>query len=223
MLTSWRTPSGQQAEHGGGVATHWDTGGLVWRLWNVGKPDFGFGHGGAYMFGWRDEFRAYPGLDVAAVVATNQWDMLSPSYGLTSGAVLDFIVSWAEHEREGLHHPQADATWAWKCSYGMGLVWVDQIMGALGTHSPLTDQSIDAAVHGAQLRGAESGNAAQWDPAGFRAGVDDIRRVPMRADSIRAFLASDRLRVWPEELNLIYAALGGTPGAVPWPEMAPRR
>ncbi|MBI4501717.1 MAG: hypothetical protein HY700_11210 [Gemmatimonadetes bacterium] len=63
--------------------------------------------------------------------------------------------------------------------------------------------------------------SATWDEAGFRAGVEDMMRVPMRVDSIRAFLASDRLRVMPEELDLIYTALGGTAGAIPWPEFAP--
>jgi hypothetical protein len=43
----------------------------------------------------------------------------------------------------------------------------------------------------------------------------------MQPDSIRAFLTSDRVRVWPEELNLIYAALGGPRDYVPWPEFAP--
>jgi CubicO group peptidase (beta-lactamase class C family) len=191
--------------------------GLIWRLWNVGKPDFGFGHGGAYMYGWRNEFRAYPGLDVAAVVATDEWDLLSPTYGLAYNEIMNFIVSWVEHEKAGLHHPQADATWAWKCSYVMGLVWVDQIMGGLGSHTPLTDQMIDATVRGARTRG----DSASWDPAGFRAGAGDLRQVPMQADSIRAFLASDRVRVRPEELNLIYTALGGPSNYVPWPEFAP--
>jgi CubicO group peptidase (beta-lactamase class C family) len=83
--------------------------GLIWQLWNFGKHEFGFGHGGAYMYGWRNEFRAYPGLDVATVVATNQWDMMSPHYGLASTAIQDFVVSWIEHERAGLRHPQPGA------------------------------------------------------------------------------------------------------------------
>jgi hypothetical protein len=194
--------------------------GLVWQLRNIGKPDFSFGHGGAYMFGWRGEFRGYPALDLAAVVATNQWDMLSPRYGVAYAAMLDFIGAWVAHEKDGWRHPQADATWAWKCSYVMGLVWVDQIVGALGVHAPLTDQSVDAAARGALVRSTESGGEPVWDAAGFRAGVDDLRHVPMQADSIRVFLASDRVRVWPEELPLIYAALGGGPDAIPWPEMS---
>jgi CubicO group peptidase (beta-lactamase class C family) len=195
--------------------------GLVWRLSNIGSPDFNFGHGGAYMFGWRNEFRAYPGLDLAAVVATNQWDMLSPSYGPAYGEVLNFIASWVRHEQDGRRHPQPDTTWAWKCSYVIGLVWVDQIMGGLGTHAPLTPQMIDAAARGAQVRGAGAGRSQVWDEAGFRAGVDDLRHVAMQPDSIRAFLGSDRVRVWPEELNLIYAVLGGSRDYVPWPEFAP--
>ena len=195
--------------------------GLIWQLWNVGKPDFGFGHGGAYMFGWRNEFRAYPGLDVAMVVATNQWDMMSPHYGPAYGEILNFIVSWIEDERAGLRHPQPEETWAWKCSYVTGLVWVDQIMGGLGTSTPLTPDAIDAAARGAQVRRPAAGGQPVWDEAGFRAGVDDMRHVPMRPDSIRAFLRSDRVRVWPEELNLIYAALDGPRDWVPWPEFAP--
>jgi hypothetical protein len=60
-----------------------------------------------------------------------------------------------------------------------------------------------------------------WDEAGFRAGVNDMKHIPLRPDSIHAFLTSDRLRVWPEELNLIYAALGAPNDWVPLPEFAP--
>jgi len=190
--------------------------GLVWWLYNIGKPDFSFGHGGAYMFGWRNEFRGYPDLDLAAVVATNEWDMLSPHYGPAYGEILTFLSSWVMNEKAGLRHPQRDASWAWKCSYVTGLVWVDQIMGALGPHDPLTDQMIDATVRGVRPR-----DRSLWDEAGFRAGVEDMRHTPMHPDAIRAFLTSDRVRVWPEEMNIILAALGGGPNYIPWPEMAP--
>lgn len=193
--------------------------GLIWFLRDVGKPDFSFFHGGAYMFGWRNEFQAYPVLDLAAVVATNQWDMLSPHYGRAYADVLDFLATWAEHERDGARHPQLDHTWAWKCSYVVGLVWVDQIEGGLGTQTPLTATDIDRAARSA--RPLHAGAPDLWDEAGFRAGVNDMKHISLRPDSIRAFLKSDRLRVWPEELNLIYAALGAPNDWVPWPEFAP--
>ncbi len=193
--------------------------GLIWFLRDIGKPDFSFSHGGAYMFGWRNEFQAYPDLDLAAVVATNQWDMLSPAYGRAYADVHNFLSAWVKHERDGLRHPQLDHTWGWKCSYVVGLVWVDQIEGALGTQTPLTATDVDRAARSA--RQVHSGAPDMWDEAGFRAGVNDMKHIPLRPDSIGAFLRSDRLRIWPEELNLIYAALGAPNDWVPLPEFAP--
>jgi CubicO group peptidase (beta-lactamase class C family) len=194
--------------------------GLIWWLQDIGKPDFYYSHGGAYMFGWRNDFRAYPDLDLAAVVATNQWDMLDRSYGLSYRDVQTFIGAWVENERAGLKHPQQPETWAWKCSYVRGLVWVDQIKGALGVQAPLTPAMIDRAVRGARI--LPTPGADGWDEAGFRAGVSDLQHIANRQDSIRVFLSSDRVRVWPEELSLIYTALGATGDWVPDPEFAPK-
>ena len=194
--------------------------GLIWWLRDIGQPDFNFSHGGAYMFGWRNDFRAYPSLDLAVVAATNQWDMLSPSYGRAYAHVLDFFGSWVDNERRGLRHPQGDESWAWKVSYVRGLVWVDQLMGALGPRAPLTGDAVDLAAHGARPR--DTGAPGDWDETGFRAGVKDMQQVPMQIDSIRAFLHSDRIRVWPEELSLIYAALGAQRDFIPDPEMDPQ-
>lgn len=194
--------------------------GLIWWLNRVGQPDFYFSHGGAYMFGWRNDFRGYPSLDLAAVVATNQWDMLSPSYGRAFTHVLDFLDGWVKNERRGLRHPQRDESWAWKCSYVRGLVWVDQLMGALGPHGPLPAGAVDRASRGA--RPLDPAAPSDWDASGFRAGVSDMQHVPMQLDSIRAFLQSDRLRVWPEELTLIYTALGAQRDFIPDPEMDPQ-
>jgi hypothetical protein len=98
-------------------------------------------------------------------------------------------------------------------------VWVDQIEGALGTQTPLTATDIDRAARSA--RPLHTGARETWDEAGFRAGVYDMKHIALRPDSISAFLRSDRLRVWPEELNLIYAALGAPNDWVPMPEFAP--
>jgi len=63
--------------------------GLGWMLGNLGQPTEWFGYGGAHMWGWLNEYRAYPKLDLAIVVATNRWDMSSSWQGPT---ILELIA-----------------------------------------------------------------------------------------------------------------------------------
>src|SRR5262249_35986760 len=98
---------------------------------------------------------------------------------------------------------------------------VDQVMGSLGIESPLTPAMIDAMARGAQANVAAQNGEAVWDQAGFRSGIEDLLPIRKTPQAIRAFLASDRMRVTPEELPLIYRSLGGVPALIPNPEFAP--
>jgi CubicO group peptidase (beta-lactamase class C family) len=195
--------------------------GLVWMLNDFEHPGWSFGHGGAHMFGWRNEFRAYPEADLAVAVATNHWDLASPSYGLESVRVAEFAGEWLKHELAHPHPARPATTWGWKVSYVMGLLMVDQMMGSLGIASPLTPAMIDAMARGAQVNLAAQNGEAVWDQAGFRAGIEDLLPVKKTPQAIREFMASDRMPVTPEELPLIYRALGGVPALIPNPEFAP--
>ncbi len=187
--------------------------GLVWFLRNVNKPDFNFGHGGAHMYGWNNDFRAYPEQDFALVVATNHWNIASPaerSAKREAQLISDFISSWLKHEQAEFHRVQAPASWAWKTSYVIGLMMVESLKGSLGIESPLTHEMIEAMARGVKVRTEAENGVSVWDPAGFRAGVEDMLSVEMTLTGIRAFLESRRLRVAPEELEILFRELGGS-------------
>jgi hypothetical protein len=101
----------------------------------------------------------------------------------------------------------------------MGLLVVDQALGSLGIGSPLTPAMIDRMATGAQA--TVTAAVGEWDQAGFRAGIADLLPVKKTPAAIRGFMASDRIRVLPEELPLIYRSLGGVAGLIPNPEFAP--
>ena len=192
--------------------------GLIWFLYNFGTPEFAFGHGGAYMFGWLNEFRASPTQDFAVVITTNHWDMMSPHYGVEPRLIAEFITAWLSNDKAGVHSVERSYSWAWKCSYVMGLVFIDQMHGGLGPKQQLAPAAVDAMVREARVRVPDQRGEPQWDEAGFRAAVEDVSAVPMRLDSLRAFLRSPRIRVPPEELPLLLEALGGQQNGIPWPE-----
>ena len=196
--------------------------GLVWFLSDQGQPNFSFGHGGAHMFGWRNDFRAYPNFDAAVAVATNHWDMVSPSYGIESSQIVGFVGEWMAREKENLSANRPERSWSWKTSYVMGLIMVEQLVGGLGIKSPLTSDAVDAMVRGARVRTEAENGESVWNEAGFRAGVDDMLSVEMTAEAIFEFMGSDRLQVAPEELRILYDEIGGTGRLIPWPEFVPQ-
>ena len=57
------------------------------------------------------------------------------------------------------------------------------------------------------------GGRKTWDPAGFRAGMEDmLAQAPLTMPRIRDFLTSERLRVLPEEVYLLVRELRGRNG-----------
>jgi CubicO group peptidase (beta-lactamase class C family) len=194
--------------------------GLTWMLFDVGhpadssarlrNPRMSFGHGGAHMYGWINDYRAWPGLDVAVAVATNHWRLPNDAIDRESSAIEDFIVSWL---RTDYTLPEPDRTlpsWAWKTSYVAGLLYADQLTGQLGNPDPLTDGMIDAMISGARVGTAAPGKEAGWDPEGFRAGIRDMLKLGQNPDSIRAYAASGRFQVTAAELDRIGKELGSS-------------
>ena len=187
--------------------------GLVWVLKNLNKPDYNFQHGGAHMYGWNNEFRAYPDQDFAIVVATNHWNVPNPAERgakRESQLICDFISSWLMREKANYRRTQPAASWAWKTSYVIGLMIVDSTKGGLGIESPITPEMIEAMAVKAKVRTEAENGASVWDPAGFRAGVKDMMSIRMIPAAIKAFLESERLQVAPEELDIIFRELGGS-------------
>ncbi|HEX9893834.1 MAG TPA: serine hydrolase domain-containing protein, partial [Gemmatimonadales bacterium] len=189
--------------------------GLIWMLGNQGKPDSWFGHGGAHMFGWHNDFRAYPEQDFAVAVATNAWDMVlwgdatwRPAYWL----IEDFISSWITREKAGTLRAVPRQTWAWKTSYVIGLTMAEQLKGLLAITSPLTPAMIDTLARQGEEYSPAAGSKRIWDPAGFRAGMEDMLSLKLTRPNIQEFVRSNRLRILPEEVYLLVRELRGRNG-----------
>jgi CubicO group peptidase (beta-lactamase class C family) len=190
--------------------------GLIWMLRNHGNLNVNFEHGGAHMFGWHNDFRAYPELGFAVAVATNRWDMVlfsDPTWQTPMSLIADFIASWIERERSGTNRPVAPASWTWKTSYVIGLVMAEQLKGLLGTQAPVTAEMIETLARQGEEFAPGVGGQRTWDPAGFRAGMADLLAIsPLTLPAIRTLLRSDRLRVLPEEVYLLMRELRGRSG-----------
>ncbi len=73
------------------------------------------------------------------------------------------------------------------------------------------------------IRPERTSRPARASPSGTGLGsrpVPDLTTVPFNPDSIRALMRSDRMRVAPEELDLIFRLLGGR-GSLPVVERSP--
>jgi len=181
--------------------------GLTWMLENVGEWDFNFGHGGAHMYGWMNNFRAYPKQNLAMVIATNHWAMQQVRYK-EHRVIFDLISSWLRYEEADIERGTPDPEWAEKTSYVIGLIMAEQIKGALGIEDPLTPEMIEVMAEGAILRKDAANSISGWDAEGFRAGMRDMLEIEMTVPGIQSFVKSDKCRVTPEELKQIYKELG---------------
>ncbi len=182
--------------------------GLTWMLGDVGETDFSFGHGGAHMYGWHNDFQAYPELEFAVAVATNHWRLPSAAIDREYVLIEDFIVNWLQQRNATQEPDRSLASWTWKTSYVMGLIVAENLTARLGIRSPLTPEMVDAMIASAKVGTAPAHGEAGWDADGFRAGVADILSVEMTPEAMRAFVESDRLQVSREELEQIARELG---------------
>jgi hypothetical protein len=193
--------------------------GLVWNLHDWDKPYRSFDHAGAHMWGWTNYYVDFPGLDLAVAVFMNQWALPNDAQGARykeARLIVDMVRAWVERSEAGTFRPMPAHSWAWKVSYVQGLMMVESTNAALGIKEPISAAAIDRMVRGAAPRRDQFATPV-WDPAGFRAGVADMASAELTPTGIAAFLGSDRLRVLPEELPLIYLELGG-PGNLTQPK-----
>ena len=116
----------------------------------------------------------------------------------------DFVLAQVLARKE-----RVARSWAWKTSYVIGLNITEQLLCVIGIPSPLTPEMVAAMAQGAADRMGAPSDADHWDADGFRAGVADMLRVEMTPPAIEAFVASDRLPVLPQEIELIHRELGG--------------
>lgn len=187
--------------------------GLIVNLRNLNQPDYYFGHAGLHMYGWSNDSRVYPEQDFGVTIATNNWpvvlygDSRAPKFA--HNLIAEFISSWLKHEKTNVERVQPSTSWAWKTSYVIGLIMVNRLRGQLGIKDKITREMIEAMATGARVNSELENGASVWDPAGFRAGVEDLLGVENTPAGYRAFLASARLRVAPEELELLYRELEG--------------
>jgi hypothetical protein len=162
--------------------------GLGWMLGNLGQPTEWFGHGGAHMWGWVNDYRAYPKLDLAIAVSTNRWGRISDT---STPAHLHPRVLIAEIAAEFLAGRRSGAamSWAWKRAYAVGLSFALEASWRLGMQEAITPEMV-----GSMIAGADGGPGATLDagrlsrrdrrPGGARAiareprGVPPLRRMP---------------------------------------------
>jgi Beta-lactamase len=194
--------------------------GLVWFLGNVGRHDAYFSHGGAHMYGWRSDFRAYPNLDLAMCVATNRWDHAWSSTAepdrTESALIFDYVAKWLQLEERQPGRRYERRPWPWKVSYAAGLMTVERLLGALSIAEPLTEDMVDRMVSEAW----SDDPRLPFDPDGFRAGVADARTIdPWTPTAIRAFMEGSRLGVHPADLEILYQGWKGR-GPFPVPAFA---
>jgi CubicO group peptidase (beta-lactamase class C family) len=196
------------------VPAGWWTG-LGVMLANLGRADYHFGYSGAYNFGWWNDARVYPHLDLSIVVCSNQWDMVGwhdPSIAQASGLVCDFAASWLLGGESTRETDRCGGALHWKVSYFMGLFMVERLAGLLGLASSVDQELVEGMISEA----TRTGGVPFWDPAGFRAGALDMLHGEATLEGVTELLASDQSQLGVSEQRLAQMALGST-GHVPLP------
>jgi CubicO group peptidase (beta-lactamase class C family) len=184
--------------------------GLGWMMGNVGELRHWFGHGGAHMYGWRHNYRAYPQLDLAIMVATNRWDISKPlDNRYASELVLDLAAEFLADEADGVRR-ESSRSWVWKRSYAAGLHYAAECLWRLGIREELASQVARAVATGAQ------GGADPIEADAFDLAVRDFSGTDITLAGVERFVPSDACRLSRAELNLAWADLGGI-GEFPLP------
>jgi CubicO group peptidase (beta-lactamase class C family) len=153
--------------------------GLVWSLFSHGSPQFYFGHGGEYMWGWSNVSRVWPGQRVAVTANANQWDLGDngtsdrPSH-LAGRLVLGIVSAWAGGSDPRPPRPTASAR-----SYLAGVMVADRLGPRLGLPTRLTPADA-ATITEAALPAAQE----PWDPEAFRQALIDLRLARGPADML---------------------------------------
>jgi CubicO group peptidase (beta-lactamase class C family) len=179
--------------------------GLIWRIYNRGKINERFNHGGGHMYGWRTQGASWPRYELSLMVASNQWSLPDDSKDVYH--VETFIDEWMVKHAAAAADQQSE--WACKVSYVRGVLFASSFKITIGIPEELTDQALTRSIDGVRL---QSGGPQDWDATAFRRGVADVLQTELSYESIR--------RLWKEtgvvtepELRTIYEALGGRPEA----------
>jgi CubicO group peptidase (beta-lactamase class C family) len=190
--------------------------GLGVQLYNLGRPDWCYGHNGARFYGWWTECRAYPQLGFAIAVGCNAWDLtrfVNPRERIAPGLITDFVARLASMPKSPARKPAGSR--AWRVSYAIGLLLVDRVRGVLGIKEALTPAAIKAMMDGA--RHVPGWKETEWDPCGFAAGIEAGNDGVLSAAEFGAFIDSDSCCVSRDDLNLYTLEAGGSRALFPAP------
>jgi len=188
--------------------------GLRWMLGDPGQTTEWIGHGGAHMYGWHNDYRGYPKLDLAMSVNTNRWDLAQTSQAQMKPHLATLLMVLAARyvaAREVAGRDWTTRPWAWKRSYVLGLVTRACVNGSLGITQDLDDTRVKE-----MLTDVNPGDDGLWDPDGYQAGVRSLDGNDFSAASVEAFLGSDDCPVDRAELEALWGDCGGI-GAFPLP------
>ncbi len=178
--------------------------GLVWLLRRPGERTFSVSHAGGHMFGWRTDGYAWPELDAAVMIASNQWNL--PDDALDISAIVPFIESWLQYATPVIPEEPASDEWSWKVSYVRGVLYAAMFKTYVGIEPPMPRAEIDRAVEATRTL---DGVRDDWSEEGFRAGLDDVRRAGFDYPSVSGFWASESSRVTPQEARQALEEMGG--------------
>ena len=186
---------------------------LGWMTGGAGSRAEWFGHGGGHMWGWSTGYRAYPRLDLAIAVGTNQWALDAQLSGASVSAAPALIAQLAaefvaqQYDGKSL----ADRSCGWKISYGAGLVLALSTYGLLGIERPLGGQRGEPVMDGVL-----SDDASAWDSEGFLQALSDVEDVDLTLEGAAAFLDSDKCALPSATRDAVWSVLGGV-GPFPFP------
>jgi CubicO group peptidase (beta-lactamase class C family) len=189
--------------------------GLVWMLDHWGKPNAYFGHGGAYMFGWTNTGVGYPRSGVGAVITVNRWPMQTYGQARAENLIAEFIASWLAFDDANPSARWPAHPWAWKRSYGIGMVMAYSYHGMLQAKTRLSGPELDR-LAAARLVRDQGSLSERWSADGFRAGFEQIAPIAADPAAIQQLLGSAALKIHPAELELVFADIGGR-GGLPAP------
>ncbi|MEU9448695.1 serine hydrolase domain-containing protein [Streptomyces sp. NPDC048277] len=191
--------------------------GLGMELRQLGRPDFFFGHAGAYPFGWWSFSRVYPGLGFAVTVLSNAWDMarfFNPVDRSASGLITEFVANWVA--TGGGSAGRSTLGWDEQAAYAMGLLMGERLRGLFNIAEPLGPAVTDRMVAGARLIPAE-GYGETWSADGFAEGVRALDGFEPSAERIRAFLSSPECLASAPDLDLHALEFGASHAEWPMP------
>jgi hypothetical protein len=137
-------------------------------------------------------------------VASNQWSLPDDSEDVAM--IPAFIESWMLTQPPDRDLPAASEEWAWKVSYVRGVIYAAAFKMYVGVPGEMPPDEVAAAIDETRVI---QGMRNDWDPKGFRAGLDDITAVGFSHADVAGFWASDACKVTLDEAVRALRELGG--------------